>query len=156
MTNDELEERRTELREIYVQSSPKQRLNVALLRLKNPSHEPNLLVIRVSAVEALARSLLVHKLAESPSDVLGIYEKYKFAAAPSLVKEYLSLVSNETVETIIGLETWQFFEQAVHYRNLLIHECTYLGQDKTPYLIDACRLVLLKLAEISGLPSHEI
>lgn len=156
MNSDELEKRRHELRDLYVMSTPRQRLRVALQRLNNPDHEPNLLVINVSAVEAFSRSLLIHKLAESPSDVISKYEKYKLESAPFLVKKYFSLLSDESIENILGLENWEYFEQAVHYRNLLIHECTYLGQDKTPFLINSCRQVLFKLAESSGLSSDVI
>lgn len=40
---------------------------------------------------------------------------------------------------------------AVDYRNLLAHECTYLGLDKFPSLIDGCEEILEKLVELAGL-----
>jgi hypothetical protein len=43
------------------------------------------------------------------------------------------------------------FGYAVDYRNLLAHECTYLGLDKFPSLIEACEAVLEKLARLGGL-----
>ena len=156
MTTNEFDDHRSELREIYVKSSPKQRLGVALKRIANADHEPNLLVTRVSSVEALARSLLVHHLANSNSDALSFYGVFRHSGPTSLVEAYLQAVCAKTPQELIGTEVWESFGHAVHYRNLLVHECTYLGQDKTPELLSACRLVLLKIAEIAGLPTSDI
>jgi hypothetical protein len=59
--------------------------------------------------------------------------------APSAVERY-------------GDETWQLFGLAHMYRNLVVHECTYLGQDKYPALIAASLRVLEGLVEAGGLP----
>ena len=153
---DGFEKHRGDLRQIYVKSTPRQRLNVALQRIGNTDHDPNLLVTRVSAVEALARSLLVHHLATAHADALSFYDLFRNTGAPSLVEAYFQAKSASTPEVVLGADTWELFGHAVHYRNLLVHECTYLGQDKTPALIEACRIVLLKLAETAGLPTGEI
>ena len=152
----EFEQHRSELREIYVNSTPRQRLHVALQRIGNADHDPNLLVTRVSAVEAFARSLLVHHLASADADALSFYGLFRHSGAPSLVEAYFQAKCASTPEALLGTDTWELFGHAVHYRNLLVHECTYLGQDKTPALIDACRIVLHKLAEVAGLPTGEI
>lgn len=141
---------------MYVNSTPSQRLHVALQRINFTDHAPNLLVTRVSAVEALARSLLVHHLAVSRSDPLSFYELFRHTGPTSLVEAYLQVKAASTPGAVLGETTWEMFGQAVYYRNLLVHECTYLGQDKTPTLLEACRFTLQKLAEISGLPSDDI
>lgn len=156
MTIHKFEKHRSELREIYVQSTPRQRLNIALQRIGNSDHDPNLLVTRVSAVEALARSLLVHHLASAQSDALSFYDVFRHSGPTSLVEAYFQVKCTSTPETVLGASVWESFGQAVHYRNLLVHECTYLGQDKTPALLDSCRNVLLKLADIAELPTDGI
>ena len=50
-------------------------------------------------------------------------------------------------------DTWALYGYAVKFRNLVMHECTYLGDDKTKSLIQAAREVLEALREIAGL--HE-
>ncbi len=153
---DGFEKHRADLRQIYVKSTPKQRLNVALQRIGNSDHDPNLLITKVSAVEALARSLLVHHLATPQADALSFYDLFCRTGAPSLVEAYFQAKCASTPEAILGADTWNLFGHAVHYRNLLVHECTYLGQDKTPALMEACRIVLFKLAEAAGLPTNQI
>jgi len=53
-------------------------------------------------------------------------------------------------EIIFGTEVWELFDIAVQFRNLLIHESAFLRQGDTALLIQACKSVLDKLAEISG------
>jgi hypothetical protein len=48
-------------------------------------------------------------------------------------------------------ETWELFEVAARYRDLIVHECTYIGPDRHPYLIAACDTVLRSLVELAGL-----
>ena len=155
MTSD-FDQHRSDLRDIYVKSMPRQRLNVALQRLNNSDNDPNLLVTRVSAVEALARSLLVHHLATGSAEALSFYDKFRHTGPTALVEAYTRAKCDAAPGELVGTDTWELFGHAVHYRNLLVHECTYLGQDKTPALLTACRMVLHKLAEISGLPTNEI
>ena len=155
MTSD-FDQHRSKLRDDYVKSMPRQRLNVALHRLNDTNNDPNLLVTRVSAVEAVARSLLIHHLADGRIEASSLYPKFRFKTPTDLVKEYIEAKCATAPEEVVGAATWELFGEAVHYRNLLVHECTYLGQDKTPALLAACRSVLHKLAEISGLPSDNI
>lgn len=107
-------------------------------------------------MEALARSLLVHHLAIAKAGALSFYDLFSRTGAPSLVEAYFQAKCASTPEAVLGANTWNLFGHAVHYRNLLVHECTYLGQDKTPALMEACRMVLFKLAETAGLPTNKI
>ena len=152
--SEELDAHRSELRKIYVQSSPRQRLNVAVQRIGNTDHDPNLLVTRVSAVEAVARSLLVHHLASSETGALGFYDIFRNTGPVALVEAYVLAKTGTSASSHVGLEQWELFGQAVNYRNLLVHECTYLGQDKTPALIGACKDVLGCLCQLAGLPGE--
>lgn len=67
-----------ELREIYYRSYPKQRLGVAMQRIQNPEHGPNLLVMYVSATEGLLRSLVIWAETTNGRPSEKIYNKYKY------------------------------------------------------------------------------
>jgi len=152
----EIEEHLAMLRRTYVESLPKQRLSVAKKRIKNPEHDPNLLITFVSAVEGFARSLCMHQHARTKTELTDIYQKYRNQSAESLIKEYLTNRSLGEAPTHFGERTWQLFGYAVQYRNLLTHECTYLGSDKSPELIEACRAVLRKLVKDEGMNADDI
>lgn len=70
--------------------------------------------------------------------------------------EYLSARSLAEPAAYFGEEAWKLFGYAVQYRNLLAHECTYLGYDRSPELIEACRTVIKKLAADQGLNADDI
>lgn len=69
-----------------------------------------------------------------------------------LVEDALRLYGASPAVELYGDETWQLFELAHRYRNLVVHECTYLGQDKYPALIAASERVLQGLVIAGGLP----
>ncbi len=137
------------IRTVYINVSPRQRLHVIKQRLANPDHGPKTLVTHVSAVEALARSLVLHHSGASPSTQ---YAKFRNHDPDKLVTLFLERIRAGTPTEVLGQDVWQKFRYAISYRNLLVHECTYLGQDKYPHLEHACQLVLSKLIELAGLP----
>ena len=139
------------IRAAYVASMPAQRMRVIQSRLNDPAGGPNVLVTSVSAVEALARSLAMCSRAKNKSHLSSIYGQYRDRKAASLVKEYLAGQGHPNPADFFGTEIWRKFGYAVSYRNLLVHECTYLGQDKYPHLIAACASILDKLTELAGL-----
>ena len=144
------------LRQTYVESMPKQRLNVAKQRIKNPEHDPNRLIAFVSAVEGFARSLCMHQHSRTKAELSAIYPKYRNRTTESLIEEYLKNRSLGEASSHFGESTWKLFGYAVQYRNLLAHECTYLGSDKSQELIEACRAVLKALAKEEGMNADDI
>jgi hypothetical protein len=95
------------------------------------------LITVVSAVEALARSLVVHAPGRPASSSHFRYQQVRLKAPLELVEEALRLYGAVPAVEQYGDHTWQLFELAHKYRNLVVHECTYLGQDKYPALIGA-------------------
>jgi hypothetical protein len=73
---------------------------VALQRIKNVEHDPNLLVTRVSAVEAVSRSLLVHQGAKTSDDVLRRYEELRRTGPNTLITLYIRAVAQQTPEAV--------------------------------------------------------
>ena len=138
------------IRDHYVSATPRQRLSVIRQRLEDHHFGPNRLVTTVSAVEAFARCLTMRKLAKRKADLVKIYSRYKGREAKSLVDEYLKSRGILDPQEYFGEDTWKLFGYAVSYRNLLTHECTYLGLDKFSSLIKACEDVLDKLEKLSA------
>jgi hypothetical protein len=152
----EIESHLAELRRAYVEALPKQRLSVAVQRIKNPHHDPNLLIAYVSAIEGFARSLCIHQRGRTKEELSAAYKEYERRGPQSLVGEYWAAKALPSPRERFGADTWELFTYAVEYRNLLAHECTYLGQDRSPGLIDACRKVLQTLANDAGLSADDI
>lgn len=156
MEPSEIEKHLAFLRKTYIESLPKQRLSIAKQRINNPEHDPNRLIAFVSAVEGFTRSLCMHQHARTKAELSAIYPKYCKQSAVSLIVEYLTERSLGEAASHFGERTWQLFGYAVQYRNLLAHECTYLGSDKSQELIEACRAVLKALAKEEGMNADNI
>jgi hypothetical protein len=139
-----------DLREDYVAATPGQRLHVIRLRLEDHHFGPNRLVTAVSAVEALARCLLIEREAKVKADRAKIYPKYKRCTPQTLGRAYLKNRGIADPGAFFEEDNWRLFGYAVEYRHLLVHECTYLGQDKFPSLIAACTAILEKLVNLGG------
>ena len=152
----EFEAHLADLRRSYVEALPQQRLHIGKQRINNPEHDPNRLIAFVSATEGFARSLCMHQQARTKAELSALYPEYERRGAKALIGEYLSAKGLGQPSAHFGEETWQLFGLAVEYRNLLAHECTYLGQDRSPQLIDACRRVLQALAKDEGLDADDI
>lgn len=138
------------IRDNYVTATPRQRLSIIRQRLQDHHFGPNRLVTSVSAVEALARCLVMHTKAGSKAQLQSSYGKHKDRPPKSLVQEYLRSRGVSDAAEFFAEDTWRLFGYAVDYRNLLTHECTYLGQDKFPELIAACEEVLNRLAKLAN------
>ena len=136
------------VRNTYVGMNSSQRLSIIRQRLVDHHFGANRLVTSVSAVEALARSLAMNRQAISKAALRALYPKYKKRAPKSLVSEYLAAHGITDPANYFGEDTWRLFGYAIDYRNMLVHECTYLGLDKFPSLIEACEEVLNALAKL--------
>jgi hypothetical protein len=139
------------LRRLYVEATPRQRLHIAEQRIQNPEHGPNQLVTSVAAVEGFARSLAMHCHANSQAALSEIYPKFRFKGPEELIEEFLKGSNRGAPASFFDAEDWRLFKYAVRYRNVLAHECTYLGQDTFPELVSACYRVLSALATTQGL-----
>ena len=141
------------LREHYVSATPSQRLSIILQRLEDHHFGANRLITSVSAVEGLARTLVMHEHTLSKAELVPLYPKYRYRKPEGLVREYFLSKGISDPAAHLQQDTWRLFGYAVEYRNLLAHECTYLGLQKFPSLIEACEEVLaalVKLARIRG------
>jgi hypothetical protein len=150
---DELRNELDEIRNAYVTAKPSSRLGIIRQRLARAEAEigPTRLITTVSAVEALARSLIVHAPGRPPATAHFRYQQVRDKQALDLVEEALRLHGGKLPADEIGTENWELFGLAVQARNLVVHECTYLGQEKSPRMIDAAERVLEAMVEVAGL-----
>jgi uncharacterized protein YutE (UPF0331/DUF86 family) len=102
-------------------------------------------------VEALARSLVVHAKAIDPSLIEHTYSAHRERDPESLVTEFVKLSGCGDAQEHFSQDTWLLFREAINYRNQVVHECTYLGQDKYPSLIEATLEILEELVRIAKL-----
>lgn len=142
-----------ELQRAYAMATPAARLRVIRQRLASAHNEigSTRLVTLVSAVEALARSLVVHAPGRPASTADMRHRQFRTTGPVELVEEVLRLHGAKPPLQAFERETWELFEVAARYRDLIVHECTYVGQDRHPYLISAAEAVLRGMIELVGL-----
>jgi hypothetical protein len=142
------------LRATYISGTPAQRLSISFQRIAYPNAGPNQLIAHVSVIEGFARSLVMHQEANDRSDKTSIYPEYQYKKIKDLIVQYLNNKGECVPESVFGSDVWRKFGYAIEYRNLLIHESTYLGQDTYPELLEACTQVLSKLAKLENLDNR--
>lgn len=150
---DELRDELEQVRKANAVTKPSARLAAIRQRLARAEGEtpPMRLVTMVAAVEALARSLVVHAPGRPPATAHFRYQQVRQKQPVDLVEEAVRLHAAKPAEEQFGAEAWGLFALAVQARNLLVHECSFLGQDKYPALLDAAGRVLEGMVEVAGL-----
>lgn len=90
-----------------------------------------------------------------PSVGRSIEEIYEGIRRPNpvLLVKRIAKLRGTTPESIFGETDWITFTWAVEYRNLLIHEATFLRQDHEygGNLIESTQRVFVKLEQIGGI-----
>lgn len=139
---------------MHAMSVPAARLRMIKQRLARVEEESASvrLVTVVAAVEALARSLVVHSSGRPSSTAEMRYKQFRSVDAIELVEEVLRLRGAPKGVAHFGADTWERFELADQYRDLLVHECASMGPDTYEPLIAAAENILEALVELSGIP----
>ena len=151
--NAELLEHPGELQEAYAVATPAARLRAIKQRLASAHGElgSTRLVTVVAAVEALARSLVVHSAGRPASTAAMRHRQFRNTGPVDLVEEVLRLRGARPGAQHFDRDDWELFEVATVYRDLIVHECTTVGPDRHPHLIAASEAVLRGLIELGGL-----
>jgi hypothetical protein len=152
---DELLAHADEILRTYAIATPAARLRAIRQRLASAHAEmgPTRLVTVVAAVEALCRSLIVHSAGRPPSTAEMRHRQFRDTGAVELVQEVLRLRAAPGAAELFGPQVWERFEVALRYRDLIVHECTYIGRDAHADLITAVTTVLRGVIELAGLDS---
>jgi hypothetical protein len=142
------------LQTMHAVSTPAARFRLIKQRLARAGTDagPGRLVTTLAAVEALARSLVVHSSGRPASTAAMRYTQFRHAGAVEMVEEVLRLRGAPDAVAHFAGDTWQLFELATQYRNLLVHECTSLGDASYPPMIAAAEAVFHHMVELAGLP----
>jgi hypothetical protein len=142
-----------ELQRAYAMATPAARFRVIKQRLASVHGEmgSTRLVTMVSAVEALARSLVVHSLGRPLHTAEMRHRQVRDTGPVDLVEEVLRLRGAGGAGAHFESDAWELFLTAVRYRDLIVHECTLVGQDRLGALISAADTVLRGLVELAGL-----
>jgi hypothetical protein len=142
-----------ELQREHALATPAARLRAIKQRLAGTHGETGStrLVTMVSAVEALARSLVVHAPGRPASSAEMRHRQFRHTGPVELVQEVLRLRAAAAPHEHFDADTWELFEAAARYRDLIVHECSQVGPDRHPYLIAAADSVLQGLVELAGL-----
>jgi hypothetical protein len=149
----ELRQDLEQLRSGYVVLKPSARLAVIRQRLAKAEAEGSAarLVALIAAVEALARSLVVHAPQRPPATAPIRYQQVRSTGPLELVEEMLRVYGAAAPAGFFGPQAWDRFELATLYRDTLVHECAAPAHDKYPILVEAAEQVLDGLVEVGGL-----
>lgn len=149
----QLQDHPDELQRAYAVATPAARLRAIRQRLASVHGEmaSTRLVTLVAAVEALARSLVVHSFGRPPSTAEMRHRQFRDLGPLELAEEVLRLRGVARAALYFENDTWPRFEAAVQYRDLIVHECTFIGPDQSGQLITAADTVLRGLIALAGL-----
>lgn len=142
-----------ELRQLYVQGNLRQRYVVAASRIACPDHGPNQVVASVAALEGFARAIAVKALVTNGATPEDAYDKLRWAKPIELVEKHALPALGTTAAKAFEAHEWELVPTAVEFRNLLVHEATYLHGGTCRQLVDAAVHVFERLAELSGAKS---
>lgn len=149
----QIQDHPVELQRAYAVATPAARLRAIKQRLASVHGEmaSTRLVTLVAAVEALARSLVVHSFGRPPSTAEMRHRQFRDLGALELTEEVLRLRGASRAAAHFEGETWAHFETAVQYRDLIVHECSFVGADASEDLLAAADKVLRGLVALAGL-----
>ena len=145
-----------ELQRACALATPAARLRMIRQRLASAQGETGSmrLVTVVSAVEALARSLVVHSSGRPASTAEMRHRQFRVSGPAELVEEVLRLRDAGRPASHFGAENWSAFEVAVRHRDLVVHECATVDRDLNQYLFAAAESVLDGLVELAALDTR--
>lgn len=139
-----------QLRDIYVASTLRQRYSIACQRIEHPDLGPSVLVNAVSALEGFSRAIAVRALSQAGMSIGEAYQFHRNTGTVDLIAKHICPWLRTTPTTAFGAKAWRQIPEAVEFRNLLIHEATFLNGGTCKRLIAASRHCLDRLAVLSG------
>jgi hypothetical protein len=139
-----------ELRDLYIRANPRQRYRVALDRIEGPELGPSLFVNVMSALEGFARTVAVHAQVEKGEPVEAAYSRLRNVGPIQLIADHICPAYRMTPAELFAAADWASLPDAVKFRNLLVHEATFLNGGTSRALIEAARRILDRLAKLSG------
>lgn len=159
MTGDALRNQMPEpqLRDMYKTATLSQRYFVALQRVQNPEGEPNRLVNAVAALEGCARAVAArYQATEFKVDLLEAYGRVDHDALLKLLRKRIAPKLESGLAALGDPQQWKTLEVAIQFRNLLVHEATYLHGGTCRELISCTLGFLSRLVELHGIEPQQL
>jgi hypothetical protein len=138
------------LRELYIKGTLRQRYGIACQRIDHPELGPSVLVNAVSALEGFSRAVAVRALVTAGTRLDDAYRYHRLTGAVDLIAKHICPAYRTTPIATFGANAWKQIPEAVEFRNLLIHEATFLDGGTCKRLIAASRHCLDRLAALTG------
>jgi len=139
-----------DLRQAYIGANLRQRYRVAMSRLENPEHGPNRVVTAVAALEGFARAVTVKGLVAEGASVDDAYARVRWTGPLELIADHVLPALGTTAEEAFNTSAWALIPEAIQFRNLLVHEATYLHGGTCEELIAAVTHVAERMAQLAG------
>ncbi|HLC38692.1 MAG TPA: hypothetical protein VJJ80_00980 [Patescibacteria group bacterium] len=150
MSNDdqqllmEMQRHVIELRRKYYSVPSKSRINIANQLYQYFDVGIKDVALLCSLIEAVSRSIIIHS-DDNSLTVEEKYEKYRNTKVIRLVNLVFG-IKHVNIKNELGID-WDFFKMSVKYRNLFVHEATFLNQEYSSKLISACEKVYKIVSE---------
>ena len=141
----EYEDHLKRLRQAYVDATLSQRIAIAQQRIDNLECGPNQLCNTLGALEAIARAILLDLKIANGQPQLKAYAEIKMLNTTNLIKR-ICREKRISPRAMFGQE-WELIIYAEQYRNLLMHEGTYLRGSYSTRFIEACKRVIDKIKQ---------
>jgi hypothetical protein len=110
-------------------------------------------VTAVSVLEGLARAIAVKHVQAEGSSLEDAYKQLRWKKPVEMLTEYVLPSLGKAPEDAFDGTSWSLIPEAVEFRNLIVHEATYLSGGTCNKLISAVLHVFDRIADLSGAKS---
>lgn len=138
------------LRDRYINATLRQRYSVAMARIDNPDHGPNRVVAAVAALEGFSRAVAVKAAMTNGETLEAAYSRLQWMKPLDLLEANVLPALHTTASEAFDPDMWQILPEAIEFRNLLVHEATYLHGGTCEHLVAAAVHVLERIGRLAG------
>jgi hypothetical protein len=139
-----------ELRDLYLKGTLRQRYRIAQQRFDRAAVGPSELVNCVSALEGFSRAVAMRRLVQSGNALNEAYVYLRDKGVVELIAKHVCPAYQTSPSVVFGEAAWKQIPEAVAYRNLLIHEATFLNGKTCRRLSAATIHCFDRLAALAG------
>ena len=144
----------SELRAVYEGATLSQRYSVAKQRINDPGGEPNRVVTAVAALEGFARAVAVDYRTKVGELADAAYSELRHETLINLLWNHIVPQLDGGGARLGDRKDWAMLGRAVRFRNLLVHEATFLHGGTARELRNCAEGFLNRLAEAVGVTTR--
>ena len=140
-----------QLRALYLNGTLRQRFRIAAQRVdRSTIGHPSTLVNAVSALEGFARAVAIKALLNSGTSLDEAYAYLRDVGPRDLITKHVCPAYGASPEHAFGAVAWRHIPEAIEFRNLLIHEATFLNGGTCKRLTLSALACFDKLGALAG------